>query len=216
MTELQQKILANLGSNTNSGVKDLSETAFIETEIRSLENGLRFHLYGTLLYAFIFIFQIFIAIKNLPEKGIIYLIIYLAFWLISLYFLNTWFNKKQRIKLLKLLLSTHYEQVNLENWVESNRQIMKGWFWNWNSPKSKNLEGLGENSHSKLMFFITQLVLVFTFTYMAADNKGPMVYGATLCMVNTTLTFLDWKLHTYLFLIKNLTFYSQEQITFQP
>lgn len=216
MTELQQKILANLGSNTNSGVQDLSETAFIETEIRSLENGLRFHLYGTLLYAFIFIFQIFIAIKNWPEKGIIYLIIYLAFWLISLYFLNTWFNKKQRIKLLKLLLSTHYEQVNLENWVESNRQIMKGWFWNWNSPKSKNLEGLGENRHSKLMFFITQLVLVFTFTYMAADNKEPMVYGAALSMVTTIFTFLDWKLHTYLFLIKNLTFYSHEQVAFQP
>ena len=215
MTELQKKILATLGPNTYSGVKDLSEPTFIETEIRSIEKSLEFHLYGTLLYSFIFIFQVFNTLKDWPEKSIIYLIIYFSQWLVSLYFLHTWFKKKQSQKFLKLLLATHLKKVNIEEWVLSHQQIISGWFWPFYSKKRNSLELLEERRKTKLLHFITELILVGSFTFMAINKGGPMVYGVPLCMGLSILTFLDWKVHTYIFTIKNLTFYSPEPVAFQ-
>lgn len=217
MTELQSKILEELGATTQSGVKDLSEPQFVKTEMDAVERNLKPHLYSTIYFTFVFSFQLFSGLLESPDGIIEFQIIFsLLGWGACLYFFHTWIKKKKRLALLELLQSCYAREIDLDNWLVKNRRPFSGLFSTLFVSKSKNLNDMERLRQSKYMFFITQAAMLLAFTFMAVNGNTVMVYTSPVLMLLTALVFIDWKVQSYFYSLSVFSNYERNELLVSP
>lgn len=211
MTELQKKIQEELGSATNSGVEDLSQPAFIETEIRSVERGLKTSLYLTLFFIGNLTFQVFDKLVTSGEVHLFSTLFLFSCWAVCFLFLHNWMNKKRRLAYLKLLLSYHKQELDYNSWLVESKNQFWGWLWKLTVGNSKALNDLERKRQTKRLFFLTNIAMVLTFLFSAYLGNTIMVFTTPILMLLSVLTFLDWQIHSYYFKLINLQFYEGEK-----
>lgn len=200
MTELQHKILEELGTHTQSGVEDLSKPQFVKTEMDAIERSLKPHLYFTIFFTLTFSFQLLTSLIVRPEEiSLIRITFSFLGWAACLYFFQSWIKKKKRLALLELLKSSYSDEIDLDNWLSKNKKPFSGIFSTLFISKSKSLNQIERLRQSKYMFFITQVAMLIAFTAMAFNGNGIMAYTAPVFMLLTPLVFIDWKVHSYFY-----------------
>ncbi|KYG75713.1 hypothetical protein [Roseivirga spongicola] len=208
MTELQNKILEELGKTTQSGVEDLRHSEFVETEIRSVQNGLKTNFYLTLFFIITFIFKVFDQLLPSGELGIISIFFLLISWSVCLLFFYNWVTKKKRLALLRLLRCSFNQSIDFDSWLVECKNQFWGWLWKLTVANSKVLSDLERKRQNKRLFFFTNIALVLTFLTSAYLGNTIMVFATPIIMLLSALTFLDWQIHSYYFKLVNLQYYN--------
>lgn len=217
MTELQSKILEELGPTTQSGVKDLSEAQFVKTEIDAIKRSLKPHLYSTIFFTFVFSFQLLATLIERPEAiNLIRIVFSFLGWAACLYFFNSWVNKKKSLALLELLSSSYTGEIDLNEWLSKNKKPFTGIFSTLFISKSKSLNEMERLRQSKYIFFITQAAMLIAFTAMAIDGNNVMAYTSPIFMLLTPLVFIDWKVHSYFYSLQVFSNYERGELSVSP
>jgi len=213
MTELQNRILEELGSTTQSGVYDLSEPEFVKTEMDAVQRNLKPHLYSTIFFTIVFSFQLLSGLLESPEvTSRFQIIISFLGWGACLYFFHTWIKKKKRLALLELLYTTYSNQPDLDHWLNKNKKPLSGIFSTMFISKSKRLNDIERLRQSKFMFFITQAAMLVAFTFLAINGSHVMAYTSPVFMLLTVLVFLDWKVQSFIYSLNVFSNYDPAEL----
>lgn len=202
MNTLQELIYEKLPKSNLSGLDSLDRPEFIDTELRGLNSGLKSHFGFCVFFSLVATANLFINLTHRnTENEWIYISSFIFIWFLCLFFFHTWFNKRKKVALLRLLKESEGSHEDLESWYKKEKDILQMKVLTKNTAKA-SYQKLGSALGQKRIFFLTQMIVFFLLLERATTEGLFFAVISLIMMLVVTLSLFDFKYTQYILTLK--------------